>query len=464
MKHVFFPLLLLICSWTNGQSIPANPGVPRNEYDLDYVHATNSGEEPATYFLLINKTTKERTTIHLPAKGYAGKPEFITDYIIQIPAVSSVSKWNDAPEYYFLYAVNTDSSYFLYNSKNNTYIFSSARAYPPVLIRADAQLYTCTGKALCPKGYWTNYYSKSYKIQCNDIKEGAGFLFFNKNWDLLQLKMPGATKIQDMDNMLAYFWGDTLNLFDIAANKMYGKYPTIPLWIRDNFYKAGFEPAIDKIFDTSKLIPLVVGPDQWTYVNAQGQMAFKPVQADLAFPFMFPNNQALIHYRDKWGLINKQGIMTYPYQFDSLVFGKGYATMKLGRNDTMFVVNANGEVVPEKMAGQKKVVQQPAVKYNNVCLVYIFEKETNYNDKAYILVTLGYRPENLNHGQMLEWVNNNIKSEVFALRERGYVRSNNSFSNQYSADLIYEGEGCYTRESEYKQKSSWVTVFEKVFN
>ncbi len=441
-------------------------GVPRSLFDIEYQDTVKSGELPPGSFWLVNKETRERKKIDVSAYGYAKQPEFVSDYVIKIPAVRLVSQWSGQPDVHFLYAVMPDGGKFLRNEKTGQFKFpGTISVYDPGFVSADGNLFHPQGYLIC-SNYWINLYKNAYRIQCTGQQEGGGFQFYNRSGERLSMKMPGATKVHDLNKLLAYFWADTVFLFDIAANQEKGKFLTVPQKIRDAFYKTRFEPAIDKLFDADRMIPIMVGREQWTYANDQGLMAFKPVAADMAFPFMFPNNQAPVHYRNKWGLINKEGKMTYSFQFDSLVLGTSYSTTQLRRNDSVYKVNAQGMVVPWNTPDQKPVAssQTNATTYKHACLVYIFEKENDYNSKAYILVTLAYKPEKLDHAMMVQWVKGAMASEVMNLRERGYIRSRSRVSNQYDADAIYEGEGCYGREAEYKQRSSWVTIFEKVFN
>ncbi len=82
---------------------------------------------------------------------------------------------------------------------------------------------------------------------------------------------------------------------------------------------------------------------------------------------------------------------------------------------------------------------------------------------AYILVSLTFYADNIDHAKMSSWVLNRIDSEILALQERGYYRTADLSNNNYDADLLYE-KSCYYCQEEYKAKSLNVIVIEKRFD
>ncbi|MBK7148097.1 MAG: hypothetical protein IPH78_04555 [Bacteroidetes bacterium] len=326
--------------------------LPQNQYSFEIGGVTDSVTTPGSHFWLLNKQTQKRTQVLLPGKGIVNKAEFVNEYVAKISVVYNVSALrSDKSDFFYLFSVDRDTGAFLYDHYKNKYDFSEL-SVKPCFINANYNVYDKQGNHIC-SNVWVTRLSNSYELQCMNLKYPEARQIYSLDCKRTSFAMPGATKIHDLNNHMAYMWGDTLIVFNISSDKLKGKYLTVPLQIRDGFYKAGFEPTYDKLLDNEKFFPASTGPQLWTYINEKGEYAFKPLAADLALPFMLPAGQAPVRYQGKWGIINKQGATTHAFQFDSLALGKSYKTTRFIKQDSIFVMNDGGSLQPEGTAAYK---------------------------------------------------------------------------------------------------------------
>lgn len=463
-KKLWLIILSLLCVDVIAQPV----SVPKNVYTIECLTELDSlHRSPDTYFWLINKVSGKRTKIHPPVPGYVHSPTFITDYVIHFKGATTITEWQNKPTSNFLFVVKADTGTYL-QGKTGSSVFSSART-TNCFIMADKDLFLSNGNQIS-SNYWYTPKSKSIEIQCMDCTDKAEMRrYYLPDCKKTNFTMLGATKVYDLGNHVAYFWSDTLFFYDLINDKEKGPFRTIPLQVRDMFYKANTDPAIDKLIEKEKKFPVQPVPGKWTFINDVGEMLFKPIQADLLLPIIFSQQQAPIHFNNKWGVISADGQMNYPFQFDSLSLGKNQTTTYFFRNDSSFIMNSEGVIVSTLSKGavtSSSNQTKPTKKYESTCLVYVYEnsdKKILEEQKAYILVNLSYDKNNVNHAKMVDWTAKAISSEQSALLAKGYYSMEKNYNNSYHADIVKEGTGCYHLESDYKQKSRLVSVFEKTF-
>ncbi|MBL0016968.1 MAG: hypothetical protein KAY96_00090 [Bacteroidia bacterium] len=446
--------------------LSAQTGNPQSAYSLEFVNTDSvkaGGVLPSNHFWLVNRSSGKRTQVKLPDMAYVSAGEFLAENVIKVKSARSMVEWSKGGDSLYLFIVTQDTGRFLYNHKNARHSFKNAGIALTCFIEADKNLFDSKGNFLS-SSYWLSNYGHVYEVQCMDCKEIADWRsYFTLDCKKLRFTKQGATRVHVMKQLLVHMWGDSLFAFDIPGDKQLGGYPTVPLEVRNVFYKSGYSPTYDKILDNENFFPVRLGADSWTYLDETGKEAMKPFQAHLAFPFMFNKNLAPVNLHGAWGIINKEGTMTYPFQFDSISIGSGQSTTYFYRHDSTFIMSPDGRMqYSRKSKSPTQVSTNPVRSIESTCLVYIFMSEDEQR-KAYILVNLSYDPAKVDHAKMVNWVSSAIKSEQAAMWERGLSSYGTSFNNPYSAELMYVGKGCYGLENEYRQKSSWVTVFSKSF-
>lgn len=372
-------------------------------------------------------------------------------------------------QYHLLYLYQDGSYKFLYNSKDRNYSFDGIDKC--ILVSNRGIIFDYNGNEIenvdpkNPRDCFVNL----VKINLANEKAGTS-IYYDNTYRKLNLTTHSEIIAFDMEPYFIYFQGDSLTYFDYKKNQKVATYFSLPKSYTDEFlsYTGKWKEDFLKQLRIHKLFPVQTGSKQYAYLNAAAETAIQPFAADLALPFLLPKEQAPVFLNGKWGIMNTKGEMTVPFRLDSISIQKSNIQFK--SNDTIYYVDpATGKLNAKVKTTASKT---PTKTENNIpkrntgfaCLVYILENPDNISSKrmAYILVSLTYNADNVDHNKMSSWVLNRVDSEILALQERGYYRTADLSYNHYDADLLYE-KSCYYCQEEYKAKSLNVTVIEKSF-
>lgn len=373
-------------------------------------------------------------------------------------------------KYHILY-LNYDGTYkFLYNSKDRNYTFDGIDQC--ILVSSRGIIFDQNGNEIenvDPKNP-RDCYVNLVKINLANEKAGTS-VYYDNTYRKLNLITHSEIIAFDMEPYFIYFQGDSLTYFDYKKNQHTATYFSLPKSYTDEFlsYTGKWKEDFLKQLRIHKLFPVQTGSKQYAYLNAAAETAIQPFTADLALPFLLPKEQAPVFLNGKWGIMNTKGEMTVPFRLDSISIQKSNIQFK--SNDTIYYVEPTTGKLNAKV---KTTATQTPTKTENkkpqrntgfACLVYILENPDNISSKrmAYILVSLTYNADNIDHAKMSSWVLNRVDPEILALQERGYYRTATLANNHYEADLLYE-KSCYYCQEEYKAKSLNVIVIEKSFD
>ncbi|HRB54166.1 MAG TPA: hypothetical protein PLD87_10865 [Bacteroidia bacterium] len=370
-------------------------------------------------------------------------------------------------KYHILY-LNYDGTYkFLYNSKDRNYSFDGIDQC--ILVSSRGIIFDQNGNEIenvDPKNP-RDCYVNLVKINLANEKAGTS-IYYDNTYRKLKLTTHSEIIAVDMEPYFIYFQGDSLTYFDYKKNQQTATYFSLPKSYTDEFlsYTGKWKEDFLKQLRIHKLFPVQTGSKQYAYLNAAAETAIQPFAADLALPFILPKEQAPVFLNGKWGIMNTKGEMTVPFRLDSISIQKSNIEFK--SNDTLYHVDASTGKLRKtliiSMTDTKTENKKPQRNTGFACLVYILENPDNISSKrmAYILVSLTYNADNVDHNKMSSWVLNRVDPEILALQERGYYRTADLSYNHYDADLLYE-KSCYYCQEEYKAKSLNVTVIEKSF-
>jgi len=417
-------------------------------------------------FFIEDIFTEKKTKVSIPDK------ELFIDWIescepYPIFKIRVKKQHGITAQYHLLYLYQDGSYKFLYNSKNKDYTFYGTDQC--ILVSSREIIFDPYGNEIenvdpkNPKDCFVNL----VKINLANEKAGTS-IYYDKTYGKLNLTTHSEIIAVDMEPYFIYFQGDSLTYFDYKKNQKAATYFSLPKSYTDEFvsYTGKWKENFLKHLRIHKLFPVQTGPKQYAYLNAAAETAIQPFTADLALPFLLPKEQAPVFLNGKWGIMNTKGEMTVPFRLDSISIQKSNIQFK--SNDTIYYVepttgklNAKVKTTPTAKTETKTENKKPERKRGFTCLVYHFENSNN--KKAYILVSLTYYLDNIDHNKMSSWVSNNIQSEISGLVERGYYNVYDSWNNPYSADQIIE-KSCYHIRSEYEQKSSVISVLEKSFD
>lgn len=428
--------------------------LPSSKYAIEYDVSAKSN----TYIWLIDKTAGKKGNkikVNLPeAYEIYSTPYFITDYVVQIE-VNANNSFNVAGPYlyYYLYVPTADGGFFLKDERENRYIFRNANAKGKnCLIVASSLVFTATGEKL---GTFHKTF-KNYVSVISKGNEGEETQFYNINTcSKNNTKASGSgfgKTFFELGNSLFILKGDSLLIYNLNSDYLSGKYLTVPSVFLSNLalnkgYWSHFHDPIKK----TKLFPVKTGEGLWSYLNENGEKVVAEFNADMALPFLFPKEQAPVLWQGKWGLMNKSGMMTQPFHFDYLNIGEFYPQTIFTKKDSSFTMNSEGRLVPY-------FNQVKENNYETVCLAYYFKGQKF----AYLLVTLNYNKNNVDHQKMSEWVLRNIQPEINGFGERDYYRVNDTWNNVYQADELIL-KGCSSCKKDFEQLSPYVTILEKTF-
>ncbi|MEZ4827763.1 MAG: hypothetical protein R3C61_15985 [Bacteroidia bacterium] len=429
-----------------------NDILPSARYTIEYDIAASAN----TYIWLRDQSAGKKAgkiKVNLP-NDYEiyDTPRFITDYVVEI-RVNTKSSYSEPTLYYYLYVPTAEGGFFL-KDDDGRYIFRDAYPYGKnCLIVAGPLVFSATGErmGLFHKKF-TNTISFITKNPNGEITEFYNFKTCEKN----KISLSGSgfqSMFFEFGSKLFIVKGDSLEIFDLNLGSFISRYPSVPKVVLTQLamtksYGSHYRDPVNK----TKLFPVRINDSQWTYINENAESVFPPFQADLALPFVFPKNQAPIMHQGKWGLIDKTGVLTAPFQFDKVNFGEFYSQTIFSKKDSLFTINQEGQLMPFVQVKNENAMQ-------SVCLVYYFKGPQS----AYLLVTLSYdATKPLDHQEMADWVLNRIQSEISSLWQRNYYRVNDYWNNIYQADELIL-QGCETCKRQFEQLSSQVIMIEKVF-
>ncbi|MCG3166789.1 MAG: hypothetical protein POELPBGB_02571 [Bacteroidia bacterium] len=421
-----------------------------------------------SYIFIENKTTGKKTKVVFPDK------ERWLDQVWDmspLPMFKLRTKTNfiGDTKYYLLFLNNDGSFRFVINPKTKNNLFDGIGEC--IFANGDYQIFDQFGEPI-PDAYGyesSDCFSNIVKINLANSRTGTSE-YYDKQFQKLKLTTQSKITAFDMDPYFIFFQSDSLYYFNYRENKMEASYPSLAEIASQKLnFTGNFKSEYETTFRIHKLFPVKVGNNQFAYINDKGEIAIDPFNADLALPFILPEGQAPVYFKNKWGIINKQGEYTVPLRLDSLNIGKNISEIEFNANDTIFYINKTTGQLQQKYFKINTVasnnMKQPEKHFGFACLIYILENpDKTYDNTAYILVSLGYDYNNKNHEMMSSWSRNAIQSEVSGLWERGYYRKNDSWNNPYQADIIEDGRSCYFFKSEYDQKSRYVSVIEKTFH
>lgn len=234
----------------------------------------------------------------------------------------------------------------------------------------------------------------------------------------------------------------------------------------DEFLEKKLKPAWYKMKSAmydNDAYPVMTEPGKWTFVKASGALVGASTEADFILPLI--RKVAPVTKNDKWGLMNKEGLIITPIQYDSLSFDGTTYFLYDNKARKKYFVSESGALTEYISPPPSANVGSDANnrKSNCTCLIYSFNNPNlSYDNRAYILVDLCYYPDKADHNTMARWVKNAIGSEIQSLWSQGYQQVNEAWNNVYQADILGD-RSCYFYESEFKMKSSRVSVFRKNF-
>lgn len=443
--------ILHICSFAQ---------LPKDVYKIEYKVGSNQNE----YVWLVNTTTKKKTKVMLPEPSYINEtPRFETDYILKIPAIGFASDYlKTTNQPFYLYAITAEGGFFLVNSEYKDHEFTSVHKHD-CFIWANGNIFSEKGD------YYKEFYSIHEYDKCIGISKkiyDIASIDYFKDCKILSLATP-ILNLVDFGDTVLYMLNDSIVYYSISEDRQLAKLPSLYSSEIKKLEKISVLPP--RIYKESKRIPVRTGQREWAYMNEKMEVSIQPFAADLALPFLLPKEQAPVFLNGKWGIMNTKGEMTVPFRLDSISIQKSNIQFK--SNDTIYYVEPTTGKLNAKV---KTTATQTPTKTENkkpqrntgfACLVYILENPDNISSKrmAYILVSLTYNADNIDHAKMSSWVLNRVDPEILALQERGYYRTATLANNHYEADLLYE-KSCYYCQEEYKAKSLNVIVIEKSFD
>jgi hypothetical protein len=413
------------------------------------------------HFFLVQEGQKKKMKITLPEADkdwkINGKPFFITSDMVLVPVAKQwdLLRGNYYNKVYNVFIPREDGGYFIKNSEDYMgYLFTYVY-YNSCFVNAGGTYLDAKGNKI--QGSIYSFIKPDYTL----IREGNRITVFNKNCQKLPFDIESKFGILEFGpNYLGYFKEGTFYIVDIQAERQI-PYPTFPEKFLDMWAKVH---DILNVLRETRAIPVITDIQTWTFINEKGERIFEPIKADLLFPYIYYNKYAPINLKGKWGLVDRQGKFVYPCSFDSLLAGKDAYHTIFWRNDSIFRVKSDGSLLAESNVEPKnpEPAQKPELTYQSVCLVYIFSHESS-GEKAYILVDLTFNPKTIDHDKMSSWVLKAIQPEASGFWQYDYYRYYSSWNNPYLADIIHE-RSCYFLESDYRQKTSKVSLLRKKFD